>query len=105
MECTDEQRLTRGCLAFSLWFLCLDAVLPLITMFGLHVGLYGSPASHREAIRVTGETHLIMFTNMVIEGLVVRRPTCTHGAEVGIYVAACQLHLCLIQGIGGMKIP
>ena len=101
----DEQCLTRHCLTFPLWFLRLGAALPLITMVGLHVGIHGSNASHREAIGATGETHLIMFTNMVIKGLVVRRPEFTHLAEVGVYAAACQLHLHPTQGIGEMKIP
>ena len=105
VECMDEQCLTRHCLTFPLQFLRLGTALPLITMVGLHVGLHGGHASCREAMRATGETHLIMFTNMVIQGLVVHRPERTHGAEVGIYAATCQQHLRPIQGVGGMKIP
>ena len=96
VEYMDEQCLTRRCLTFPLLFLCLGTVLPLITMVGLHVGLHGSHASRREAIGATGETHLIMFMNMIID---------THGEEVGIYVAACQQHLRPTQSLGGTKIP
>ena len=74
-------------------------------MVGLHVGLHDGHVSHHEAIGVTGETHLIMFMNMVIKGLIVRRPECAHGAEVGIYAATRQVHLHPTQGVGRMKIP
>ena len=58
-------------------------------MIGLHVGLHDGHASCHEAIGVTGETHLVMFTNMVIEGLIVRRPKSAQRAEVGVHAAAC----------------
>ena len=77
-ESMDRQRLTRCCLTLPLLFLCLGAMFSLITMIGLHVGFHGSHASRREAVRMTGQAHLIMFANMVIEGLVVRRPKQTH---------------------------
>ena len=46
-----------------------------------------------------------MLANMVIEGLIVCRPKQAHGAEVGVYSTACQLHLCLAQGIARVEIP
>ena len=73
-ESMDGQRLARHCLTLPLLFLCLGAAFSLITMLGLHVGFHGSHASHHEAIGTTGQAHLIMFANMVIEGLVVHRP-------------------------------
>ena len=73
-ESMDEQHLVRHCLALPLLFLCLGAAFPLITMLSFHVGFHGGHASHHEAVGMTGQAHLIMFANMVIEGLVVRRP-------------------------------
>ena len=101
----DGQRLARCCLTLPLLFLHLGAAFFLITMLGLHVGFHGGHASHREAVRTTGQAHLIMFANMVIEGLVVRRPKQTHRAEVGIYPTTCQLHLHPAQGIARVEIP
>ena len=93
MESVDRQRLARCCLTLPLLFLRLGAAFSLITMLSLHVGFHGSHASRREAVRMTGQSHLIMFANMVIEGLVVHRPKQAHRAEVGIYSTARQLHL------------
>ena len=104
-ESMDGQRLARHCLTLPLLFLCLGAAFSLITMLGLHVGFHGSHASCHEAIGMTGQAHLIMFANMVIEGFVVRRPKQTHRAEVGIYPTTRQLHLCLAQGIARVEIP
>ena len=67
-ESMDRQRLARHCLALPLLFLHLGAAFSLITMLGLHVGFHGGHASHCEAVRMTGQAHLIMFVNMVIEG-------------------------------------
>ena len=54
---------------------------------------------------MTGQAHLIMFANMVIESFVVCRPKCTHRAEVGIYPTAHQQHLCRAQDIARVKVP
>ena len=80
-------------------------MLTLLTMLSLHVGFHGGHASHREAICATGQAHLIMLADMVIEGFVVCGPKCTPGAEVCIYSTTLQLHLCPAQGIVGVKIP
>ena len=88
-----------------LLFLHLGTAFSLITMLVFHVGFHGGHASCHEAVRMTGQAHLIMFAKMVIEGLVVRRPKQAHRAEVGIYPTARQLHLCLAQGIVGVEIP
>ena len=104
-ESIHRQHLARCCLALPLLFLRLGTAFPLITMLGFHVGFHGSHASHRKAIGTAGQAHLIMFANMVIEGLVVRRPKQAHRAEVGVYLTACQLHLCPAQGIARVKIP
>ena len=58
-----------------------------------------------KAIGMAGQAHLIMFTNMVIEGLVVRRPKQAHRAEVGVYSTARQLHLRPAQGVARVEIP
>ena len=104
-ESMDGQHLARHCLTLPLLFLHLGATFSLIAMLGFHVGFHGSHASHREAVGMTGQAHLIMFANMVIEGFVVCRPKRTHRAEVGIYPTVCQLHLCLAQGIARVEIP
>ena len=104
-ESMDGQRLARRCLTLPLLFLHLDATFSLITMLSLHVGFHGGHASHCEAVGMTGQAHLIMFVNMVIEGLIVCRPKQAHRAEVGIYPTVCQLHLHLAQGIAGVEIP
>ena len=101
----DGQHLARHCLTLPLLFLRLGTAFSLITMLGFHVGFYGSHASHLEAVGVTGQAHLIMFANMVIEGFVVHRPKQTHRAEVGIYPTARQLHLHPAQGITRVEIP
>ena len=44
-----------------------------------------------------------MFVNMVIEGLVVRRPKQAHRAEVGIYSTTRQLHLRPAQGVARVE--
>ena len=54
---------------------------------------------------MTGQTHLIMLADMVIEGFVICGPEHTQGAEVCIYLTTRELHLCLAQGIAGGKIP
>ena len=94
-ESMDGQCLARHCLTLPLLFLGLGAMFSLITMLSLHVGFHGGHASRREAVGMTGQAHLIMFANMVIEGFVVRRPKQTHRAEVGIYPTTVQQHLCL----------
>ena len=103
-ESMDGQCLTRCCLTLPLLFLHLGAVFSLITMLGLHVGFHGGHTSCHEAVRMTGQAHLIMFVNMVIEGFIVRRPKQTYRAEIGIYPTACQLHLCPDQGIARVAI-
>ena len=104
-ESMDGQHLARCCLTLPLLFLCLSAVFSLITMLSLHVGFHGGHASRHEAIGMTGQAHLIMFANMVIEGLIVRRPKQTHRAEGGIYPTAHQLHLRPAQDVARMEIP
>ena len=104
-ESMDRQRLTRCCLALPLLFLHLGTMFSLITMLGFHVDFHGGHASHHEAVRTTGQAHLIMFANMVIEGFIVRRSKQAHRAEVGIYPTTHQLHLCRTQGITGVEIP
>ena len=104
-ESMDGQHLARHCLALPLLFLHLGTVFSLITMLSFHVGFYGCHASRCEAIRMTGQAHLIMFANMVIEGLIVHRPKQAHRAEVGIYPTARHLHLHPAQGIAGVEIP
>ena len=104
-ESIDGQRLARHCLMLPLLFLCLGTVFSLITMLGFHVDFHGGHTSHPEAIRMTGQAHLIMFANMVIEGFIVRRPKQTHRAEVGIYPTTRQLHLHPAQGVATVEIP
>ena len=105
VESMDGQHLARHCLTPPLLFLRLGTVFSFITMLGLHVGFHGGHASHREAVGMTGQAHLIMFANMVIEGLIVHRPKQAHRAEVSIYPTARQLHLCPAQGVAGVEIP
>ena len=104
-ESIDGQCLTRCCLALPLLCLCLGAMFPLITMLSFHVGFHGGHASRHKAIGTAGKAHLIMFANMVIEGLIVCRPKQAHRAEVGIYLTTRQLHLCPAQGIARVEIP
>ena len=104
-ESMDGQHLTRHCLALPLLILRLGTAFYLITMLSFHVGFHGGHASCCEAIKMTGQAHLIMFANMVIEGLIVCRPKQAHRAEVGIYQTAHQLHLRLAQGIARVEIP
>ena len=104
-ESMDGQCLARHCLALPLLFFSLGTAFSLITMLGFHVGFHGSHARCHEAVRMTGQAHLIMFANMVIEGLVICRPKQAHRAEVGIYPTTCQLHLHPAQGITRVEIP
>ena len=53
-----------------------------------HMDLHGGNTSHRESIQPTGQAHLIMFADMVIEGLITGGPESTQGAEVCIHLAA-----------------
>ena len=80
----DRQHLIRCCLTLPLRLLRLSGMLSLITVHCLHVGFHGTYASHRETIRATGQAHLIMFADMVIEGFVVCGPKHTQRAEVCI---------------------
>ena len=75
-------------LALSFGLLHLASAFSLITMFRLHMGLHGGNASHRESIRPTGQAHLIMFADMIVESFIIGGPEGTQRVEVCIHPAA-----------------
>ena len=91
--------------SLPLLFLRLGASFPFITMLGFYVCFHGGHASRHKAVGTAGKAHLIMFVNMVIEGLIVRRSKWAYRAEVGVYSTAHQLHLRPAQGIARVEIP
>ena len=102
----DGQCLARRCLALPLLFLLPEHCVSPHNHARLPCGLlWHGHASCREAVGMAGWAHLIMFANMVIEGLVVRRPKQAHRAEVGIYSTAHKLHLCPAQGVARVEVP
>ena len=91
-------------LTFSFGLLCL-AALAFVPMVGLHVGLHAGHAGHCESICAAGQAHVVVLADVVIEGFVVGRPEGTQRAEIGIYKATRQLHLCPVEGADGVQVP
>ena len=104
LKLTEKEYLSRCCLTLSLQLLCLSSPFPLVAMFRLHMGLHDGHTGVCETVGPTGQVHLVVFANMVVEGLIVHGPEGTQGAEVCIHLATFKLQLCPAQGITRMQI-
>ena len=74
-------------------------------MLRFHLELHGSNASHREPVGLTGQAHLVVLMDVVVQGLVVHRPEGTERAVVRVNSTAGQLHFRLTQGVARVQIP
>ena len=63
----------------------------LIAVISLHMGLHGGNTGCRDTIGPTGQGHLVVLADMVVQHLIVSGPEGTQRIEVSIHLADFQL--------------